>query len=272
MARIESATPSPDQLLYEAVDTQTNGPALTTGAIRRGGWAVSWGPTTQNLLGAVLGTVTYSAYGGRVWRTAVSGVPAGGKGEQSTTTPVGQWPINVNLAGISPQSQNPARYDFDVLLHRDAPLAAVDVPFGVTFMYHNGTQTLLSLAVNTWVGISVESRSTVNGGNWTRYNRNTSGGVLTSLDLGIHPDAGPLHVLFRYEATATNPTFYVILNGTIAETFVGLGAAAMCQPRTFAAGLQRLGVCQIVGAVVGQTDRWVQSHVKIERLPGFKIF
>jgi hypothetical protein len=154
-----------------------------------------------------------------------------------------------------------------MLLRTPAPLA-LDVPFGVTLGWVSGTQNLLSLAVNTWVGVSVESRTAVNGGNWTRYLRATSGVAIASVDTLLHPDAGVLHVMFRYDATAVNPTLSLFLNGTLFESWVGL--ANLLQPVSFAAGLFRIMVTQN-SAIVGQTDGWLGSHLKVTRLPGFAL-
>jgi hypothetical protein len=267
MPRIDVATPAPDELVYEATDCATNPPTAEVGAIYRGGKLNPWGVTAQNILGATLGAPGFgNLIGNRWWRIATSG--AGGKGEQSTTTPLGGWPIGMQLQALGSSQRLPTKYEFDILLMRTPAPLALDVPFGVTLLWTTGTQNLLSLAPNTWVGYEISSRSTVNAGNWTLYRREVSTNALANADTGIHPDAGPLHVLFRYWHVATNPQFDIVLNGTTFVSFVGL--ANLLQPLTYAAGLFRIGVTQN-SVIAGQTDGWVGSHLKITRLPGFGI-
>lgn len=267
MPRIDSATPPPDDLVYEAIDNFTNTSNATAGFFSRGGRTADLGVAiTTNLLGAILGAPVMLPLFGRWWEAATSGV--GGKGRQSTSTPMGFWPVGVDLAGIQSRFQYPARYDWTILIHRTPAPLALDVPFGVTLMWDTGTQNLLSLVPNTRVGIEVSSRSTVNGGNWTCYIRQVSAGALSSTDLLIHPDAGPLHVGFRYDATAANPRLVVLMNGAEALVFAGL--ANIIQPLTFANSFQRHAVTQN-SAIVGQTDYWSRSHLKITRLPGYTL-
>jgi hypothetical protein len=265
MSRIETATPPPDTLLYEAVDNPSNLPTAVGSSFRRGGRFIDFGVATTNILGSALGAPVRMPLFGRWWEGATSG--AGGFGRQSTATAVSSWPVGVDISTTDPVGQFPTRREFTILLYRTPPLL-LDVPFGVTLMWESGAQNLLSLAPNTRVGIEVSSRSTVNGGNWTRYLRTVSAAALLSADLGIHPDAGPLHVGWRYEHTAAAPTLSLLMNGAVAESWVGV--ANLIQPLTFAAGLMRIAVTQN-SLVVGQTDAWVQSHLRVDRLPGYPV-
>lgn len=264
MSRVESASPPPDTLLYEAMDNPSNLPTAVGSSFRRGGRFLDFGVTIANLLGAALGAPVRIPLLGRWWEGRASGA---GFGRQSTPTAISSWPIGVDTSTTNPVGQFPTKREFTIFLYRTPPLL-LDVPFGITLAYVSGTQNLLSLGPNTWVGVEISSRSTVNGGRWTRYLRTVSAAGIASADLGIHPDAGPLHAGFRYEHTAAAPTLSLLINGAVAESWVGV--ANLPQPLTFAAGLMRIAVTSN-SVIVGQTDMYVQSHLRIERLPGFNV-
>lgn len=261
MPRIEVATPPPDDLLYEAITTQTG----ISGMIRRGGRLGDLALTSNNMLDNNLGTPVQFVRFKRYWEGGTSG--ASSFGRQATTTPMDMWPIGVDASVIAPRYQYPARYRWTILVYRDT-VPVLDVPFGVTLLWTDGTQNLLSLMSNIHVGYEISSRSTVNGGRWTLYRREVSAGALSSLDLGVDPAAGPALLGFEYDHGATNPKLRIIVNTVRVEI---VGTANLVQSLTYTSGYQRHAVTQNGGAVVGQTDMWSRSHLIITRLPGYTV-
>lgn len=171
-------------------------------------------------------------------------------------------PIGANRANDPTAALRPMRHTFEALLIRAAGIVA-STGFGYGFRRTNGLQGLNA----TTPGIAVESITTINGGNWTIFQRNVNAGAQTSTDTGI-PGTTRLFFQLVYEDT-TNPRLRIRLNGATALDLIGLAnLPALTGAEILDNGFFQ-GDATLTG--VGQVDRVRQGRYKLEALTGFDL-
>lgn len=272
--RIETATPPPELSLFDAIDSASNNRTEEGGAMVRAGQLENFPGGTACIFSAAIGVPALNSFfQGRMWFGALSSAGGGAFARQGTRSRVGTWPVRADLSAVPASGQLPCVYEVTVNLHRVTPLVS-DVCFGLYLDWTPNTfnnMDLPGVSANL-VGAGISSLPSRFGGNWTAVHRVTALGALVQTDLGIHPSAGVIRAGIRYFHRAANPQLEFLVNDVPLSTLVGL--AALPDPLTPTGSVvQHCGVIQNQNAPFagGQQDRWLQTRVKIDRLPGFDL-
>jgi hypothetical protein len=268
MARVESATPTPDASFLDMIDLATpkQGDFLV---VNRGAGTNNDAPASFSdvLLNASSGSPNTTEIFGAQWIGFLSQAAVSFRGSRYCQVGVRTpwWPMGVDWTGFpaSAKALN-LRYRFTVQLQRTVPVVG-DGRFGVALNYSvTGTSAgLVSEDAATAVGIEVSSKPSVNGGNWTAFWRTTSGGALSAgVDLGLAPNGEFQALGFQYDLTTKLCGFLV--EGVVTAI---LPVAQIPNPTSHAGNpVQYLNVAAYNGGVANQQDRFGLSRLTILRV------
>lgn len=261
--RVDSATPAPDDVILDLLELiYANGVRVVA---RRGNFSnngasgVGAASQDESFHSTNVGTVVLNTLFegiGCYQLTSAAGATNGRQGSNLRGIPMGANRSNDPTAAL-----RPIRYILEALLIRAAPIVAA-TGFGYGF---SRTNSLVNFTATP--GIQVASITTVNGGNWSVYQRLVNVGALVVTDTGV-PGTTRAFLRFIYDDT-TNPRLQILLNGATVHDVTGLANV----PALTGAEILDNGFFQgdVTLAGVGQVDRVRQCRFRMQALPGFPL-